>query len=474
MWRDGRTGRTAERGEHVHRLELQKGDRLRVFEDPRAASSEMRSYVDRCWEPANEVLERLGGAPALTSDWHDARAKTHEEIFDRAKKCGESEGHRITLVCKGGCKHTVAIEVGCGSMWFCPGCRVQRANKFRKIFDRNRLGILTAARRAGLMRRNQKRGERWDERFITFTLPHRGTVEERLEIMPATLKLFMRKLRRELRPSLQGSSGISFDVQAHNRPNGRPANAPNEMKLLDLLTYFYVLEWTPGSDGLGHYHAHVWMFSRYLDNKELLHRLWTQAYFDVRRAAIAIGPIEEPKLLIPHVERCDDNVGDELIKYMLKDWDIGEGGAKRVAPDVFARVYAKLDGKRLKQSSAGFAKWGVEKANVCPCCGYENLRGHWARVDIEHTLDKHEEALGGHQMIGHYYAPDGTWQPMPLTGAGEIALRVTHDAKRDADFLESTERRVVRARMQELGFEHADPEQEQPTEDEEQWQTNFW
>lgn len=488
MWRDRRTGRTADHGESAHRAELQGGDQFRTVRDPRAGESresrgrlgprpfpDPASYIDRVRVVANDVIEHIGGAPPLESHWHASRARTKRELFERVQNCGTTEGHRVTLVCKG-CKDARTIEVGCGSKWFCPTCRVQQVIKFRKDFERKRLGLVTAAQRAGLTRRRQQKGERWGERLITFTLPHRGTPEERIDVLRATWLRFWRLLRARLAPDLQGSSGISFDVQAHNRPDGRREPVREELSLLEVLSYLHVFEWTPGKDDLlGHPHLHVWMFSRYLDSKELLHPLWTRAYWEVRRGMVEIGPIEEPALLVPDVRAANEDVAHELIKYLTKDWEVSGDGAKRAAPDVFARVYAQLDGRRLKQSSAGFAKWAVEKANFCPCCGYESKRGHWARVDIVHSLAAHSDALGAPPPTGFYWDAETGFTPMPLAGAGEIALRAAYDAKRDGEFQNSAERRRVRARMQEAGFPQAGPvpETDQATEEEAAWQSQI-
>jgi hypothetical protein len=438
VWRDRRTGRTADHGDRVTRLELEHGDQLRVLNDPRAGEKnrgrlgprpfpDVASYVDSDWQAANEVSERIGGAPPLESHWHTSRAKTKRELFDRVEACANAEGTKLTLVCRG-CNEQTTIEVGCGSKWFCPTCRVQQVIKFRKDFETKRLGLVTAATRAGLTRRNQKRGDRWGERLCTFTLPHKGSVQERIEVLRATWLRFWRLLRAKLLPDLQGRSGITFDSIASGQRvkvdrNGAEIVRPygGELALHEVLSYLHVFEWTPGKDDmLGHPHLHVWMFSRYLDNRELLHPLWKRAYWEVRRARCAIGPIQELELLVPDVRPADGDVSHELIKYLTKDWEVSETGAKRAEPEVFAQVYSLLDGKRLKQSSAGFAMWAVEKAKACPCCGFERARGHWARLDIEHVLDK-APAIGVAQKRGR--APPDTPAPLVAASTRERELR---------------------------------------------------
>lgn len=380
---------------------------------------DLASYVVRDLVAANEVQERIGGAPPLESHWHTSRAKTKRELFDRVEACGNSEGTKLTLVCRG-CKEKTTIEVGCGSKWFCPSCRVQQVIKFRKDFEAKRLGLVAAATRAGLTRRNQKRGERWGERLVTLTLPHKGSAQERIEVLRATWLRFWRLLRERLLPDLQGPSGITFESLASGQRvkldrNGVEIARPfgGELALHEVLSYLHVFEWTPGKDDmLGHPHLHVWLFSRYIDNREVLLPLWTRAYWEVRRARCASGPIQELELLVPDVRPANDDVSHELIKYLTKDWEVSETGAKRAEPEVFAQVYALLDGKRLKQSSAGFAMWALEKAKVCPCCGFQRERGHWARLDIEHALDT-APAIGAEQKRGR--APPDT--PAPLAAA---------------------------------------------------------
>jgi hypothetical protein len=384
--------------------------------------------------------------------WHSSRAANKRALFERVADCGKVDATRITLVCRG-CKDQISIEVGCGSTWFCAECRKRSVLKFRKNFERSRLGIVTIAARAGLMKRNQPKGQRWGERLLTVTLPHRGTPTERIEILQATWARFWRTLRNRLRPELQGSSGITLEDVPRGFPKRFEDRAnPNELQLFDLLSYLHVFEWTPGDDGKGHPHMHVWLFSRFLD-VAMVRALWKAAHLHVLRARREAGgwsgPIEEVDLIVD-IRKAGDDVGNELVKYLTKDWEMNEKGARRAAPEVFAEVYATLDGKRRRQSSAAFSMWAVAKLNACPCCGYERERGHWARVDIEHALEesKVKDKLGIPHPVGMIWDPErGRYTLTPLVGVADYELRARFDEAKDLEWLESFERRIVSAEM---------------------------
>ncbi len=506
VWRDRRTGRTSDNGNRASRPELVATDRARIFNDPRArAGSENASYVARAWDPElAETDERIGGAPPLESRWHTSRAEGKRELFDRVSRCGSGDGHRITLVCRG-CKASMPIEVGCNSHWFCAACRARTANKFRADFETKRLGLVSAATRAGLTRRRQPKENRWGERLLTVTLPHVGTAAERVRVLKATWTRFWRTLRDAERPTLQSRSGITIadiprgmseraiqqrEAQAQDRfdnynklrrtsrkigplqwkkqieffpaDSGLGWQSLNvELSLWDMFSYLHVFEWTPGDDGQGHPHMHVWIFSRYLD-RDKLQDLWERAY-----AHVTGEPVR--RLALVHIEKAGDDVAHELVKYLTKDWEISSSGAKRAAPEVFASIYAELDGKRLRQSSSGLSMWAVAKVVACPCCGFERERGHWARVDIDHKLEHHKDPLGHEARIGWYWGPEITipllpahwptlWQPMPLAGAGGHALQAAHDAQKDVSWAASTALRVLREKLRhhaDLSIPHA-------------------
>jgi len=289
------------------------------------------------------------------------------------------------------------------------------------------------ATRAGWTRRNQKKGDRWGERLVTFTLPHDGGPVDRIKVLDATWGRFIRTFLDEERAKLLGkNSGITL-ADLPPKPEGFDAARPFELELIDLLSYLRVIEWTPGNDGLGHPHFHVWMFSRYLD-RDRIQGLWEEAYAHVTKQP-------RRKLALVDIRKAGGEVAEELVKYLTKDWEITPDGAKRAEPDVFAQVYATLDGKRRRQTSSGFAMWAVEKLCACPTCGHESERGHWGRVDITHALEGYSEAIG---------TPD--WEPdtpAPLTAA-DVALKAEHDENRDQEWSTGDALRILRHRLRHM------------------------
>lgn len=487
--REERTMRAFNTGEAVNFDDLEAG-KTRVVWDER---KKIHRFVKAVSVEAH--TERRGGTLPDQARWHFSRATNKRELFERVDACGKAETARITVVCRD-CKNSREIQVGCGSQWFCPNCRKRAMSRLRKTFIRNRLGLITIATRAGLTRRRQAKGQRWGERFLTLTLPHRGGPVERIEVLNLTWTRFWRTVRDELRPKLRADSGI----RGEHLPNGLPAKRAEaatqvkrsyraaathrkeastlerhdsaltgdfELALFDMLTYFRVVEWTPGDDGQGHPHIHAWLFSQYLD-QAWLERHWHAAWNHVQRDRLhgnadtldadrKHGPIEERKLIV-HIEASREGVENELVKYLTKDWEVdAEGTARRVAPEVFAQVYAHLDGKRRRQSSAGFSNWGVEKFNACECCWFEKERGSWCRVDITHALDHHTENIGYYHPFGRFlfYDPDDPNHPdngrlvemKQSISDAEAELRREADRKRDAAWLDDAACKAVAVTM---------------------------
>lgn len=328
----------------------------------------------------------------FASQWHLKRAAGAVSLFDRVRSCGDPDGYRVELTCRG-CANKITMPVGCGQTSFCATCRAHEIRETRLQLLARFEGLTDKARRVGLMgrkRRNQ-RGGRFGLRFATFTAPHVGLPGERVAALYRAWPRFLRLLRDELRPKLtEELTGIWLETK-----DGELV----EQTLWNLFQLQRVSEWTPGGDGFGHPHFHALIFSPYLD-QSLLTELWTRAYNSATGASC--------ERLIVDVRAARGSLHsaiEEVCKYLVKDWELGAG---RVAPDVMAQVYVAYDGRRRRQSSAGLGRFAVAIVKACPCCHHESERGHWARVKVSHTLTV---ALGGPRL---------PWaQGPPLVKAGE-------------------------------------------------------
>lgn len=367
---------------------LHREQRARAFEvRGRALALQRRREHRLGGAVARDHRGRVQGSVPGHSQWHTSRAKGKRYMFQNIATCGQ--GSTLELVCRNSsCGERFTLPLGCGAAFFCPACRKRRAAAFRVDFQRKQLGLVAAANRAGLTHRFRRRaaGGRFAERLVTLTVPHtdeRGTpldVGERIDVLVATWERFWRLFRDELRGKLRGfQSGITIHNSREGLPMPRGKAPPrDELSLFELVSSLRVLEWTPGGDGQGHPHMHVWLFSPFIERARIA-SLWSRAHSEVT------APSEVSRLLVVDVRaahECEGGIANELVKYLTKDWQVTSDGVARVSPEVFAQVYAKLDGKRLRQSSAGLAHWAVAKDKSCPCCAFSSEREHWARVFI--------------------------------------------------------------------------------------------
>jgi hypothetical protein len=151
-----------------------------------------------------------------------------------------------------------------------------------------------------------------------------------------------------------------------------------------------VFEWTPGGDGDGHPHFHVWAFGPYVPH-EMIRLWWAHAWEEASGKTLARDEDGRPVIMtdVRQVigdtveerdaegnpvfgddgEVCRAHVANELIKYLTKDW-----GAD---PEVFARIYGELFTRRARQTSSGFASFAVAFVRLCEDCGavHESSRG---------------------------------------------------------------------------------------------------
>lgn len=444
---------------------------------------------------ARSYTGRPRALPPLTTQWHDARAEAKRELFERVDECAE-DARVLRLVCRGTvptaegvrpCGHSENLPIGCGSQHFCASCRVQLAQRFRVDFERKRLGLVGQARQAQLTGRFRRRakGGRFGEKLLTLTLPHWGNPSERVEQLRETWPRFWRLLSDELRPQLAAlPAGIRtvdddrFDrctgeVKEYKRKGGKKARAAraaaglpdSELSLWDLVSYLWVFEWTPGADGLGHPHLHVWLFAPFLP-VDLLQRLWVRAFCDVSGHQL-VAPLEgstlwrvarvttredgvnvvaEPVPLVVDVraawelERDGGSVGNEIVKYLTKDWEISDDGVHRAHPEVFAQVYTAIEGRRGRQSSAGLQRWALERHVACPVCGFENDRGHWAFAFLPRSPLETQHPPEERRTVPEL----ATGPPGPESHVEQVAR--AYWEQREQEWLASAELRVLQGR----------------------------
>jgi hypothetical protein len=210
-------------------------------------------------------------------------------------------------------------------------CRGRNARIKRAKFLAARKKLIKGAEKKGLLL-PMRRGGRWSEKLLTLTAPHvpGDTVAGRVKRVADAWGHLLRR------------------VNAHWR--GMDARTAN---------FFRCLEWTPGDDGAGHPHIHVWLFCPFLDRSDLL-AWWRDALL---RAGL---PAELANLVVLDVrELIDPTQGaQELIKYLTKDID---AQGKKIAPEVYAEVYKAFDGRRMTQPSSGFMALAEQRPNRCEC-----------------------------------------------------------------------------------------------------------
>lgn len=267
--------------------------------------------------------------------WHLARAKGQINRREIVRECGADA---VSVSC--GCCGVVDERAArCGVGLLCVSCRGKGAAKKRALLGSARESAVSAARSRGLYR-SSRRGGRWGERFLTLTAPHRPDCDVKLRIdrVRDAWPFFVRSLNAWVRR-------LSADERR-------------------VFSWFRAFEWTPGSDGLGHPHFHVWALSPFLP-QDLLSDWWRAA---LEKSGYSKRDVERSFV---HIKPATSGVELEVIKYMTKDL-IAPG--EHVDAGVFAAVYRALDGARLTQSSRGFMSRASRGPRPCASCGVLGAR----------------------------------------------------------------------------------------------------
>jgi hypothetical protein len=228
-------------------------------------------------------------AAETCSRWHSGRASGQRARMSTVGHCGDGQ---IAATC-GCCGLVAEAPILCGVSRLCLRCSAKKATKSRKKFGVAYGLVQASARAAGLLNR-YRRGGAYSERHIVLTAPHvvvdalgfvgtssdvagdadrQATAERRIAIMFKAWGYFSRAAQRYYRQCLH--CGKQRDAAAH-KVNCEAYDHEWEPLAPGAVTY-RAFEWTPGSDGMGHPHFHLWNFGPYVPERDF-HRL------DSRRA----------------------------------------------------------------------------------------------------------------------------------------------------------------------------------------------
>jgi hypothetical protein len=352
-------------------------DRMAPALDASSAIPDIRS--DEAVRDATQRLLRKAAKLDTTSSWHRGRARGQRERFHELKFCGAGYAEVRCRNCEpnnaksGGSKGRRTLQIGCSVNRACVRCRDRRANNRRAVFWRARHAVLHDVKQRQLTRR-KRHGGRWCEKDFTLTLPDallsgKRAVEHRIAVLFSAWRHFNNSMSKHFR------SDERRDKDPALRAGVRP-------------WWHAAWETTPGADGFGHPHWHVWIVCPFV-KQDLIREWWAAA---LRKEGIAVSANDLIKPVLREV-KCESIVnevfkGKQRIRLVAKDgkkhngarphhgdyiegWTIdtkGKKGGPSMSANVQARVYMALEGRRTVRCTRGFLKLGY-RANCCPACG---------------------------------------------------------------------------------------------------------
>lgn len=324
-----------------------------------------------------EVVAEYTGALVTRELWHRRRSRGQRHRFNRVRGCGA----RVFVATCRGCGHAREPRPeGCGVARVCMRCSLSNAKERRARFGRARGRVILDSVRAGLTRRVRKNG-RYTEKMLTLTVPHAmlaectglvrekatSDLEARIVALFAAWPRFLRFVNRAFKK--------------RNEP---------------WVKYHRAFEWTPGnSDTHGHPHFHVYLWCPFIPF-DLLRGWWGQALSDVGFpvaidedgrfvTSVRIGMVKDfdhqmvtelmkggkrAALTLSRLEAASESRdGSDVYEYS-EGWTIADV-YEMCAPDVVARLYCALEGRRLSQASQRF--FVDDPPCSCASCGGEGF-----------------------------------------------------------------------------------------------------
>lgn len=348
--------------------------------------------------------------------WHHGRDNGQKYRFRKLERCGSRMVIAQCRVCETDGK---PVPEGCGVARLCSRCSLAAAKQRRARFGRARQRCALELARVGYTRsrrgKQQARtpGGMWSDKMVTLTVPHfllahvepdaplldlDGTAKARatdatmarIYAVRAAWPLFARKLRAWFKNGGTLERRKRGAAWVPRMPIGVPMTdgtfAPPPMHR--------AFEWTPGKDGIGHPHLHVWMIAPFVP-AETIAAMW-------RDSLRAVGvPIERDGYVRVQIQRFRDFDGaavGELVKGGTRQalewsrlykrgaiakagprnafeyadgWTIAEA-LETARPEVVASLYMALEGMRLTQATRGFFLDDEPAA-----CGFCKAQGCW-------------------------------------------------------------------------------------------------
>lgn len=357
--------------------------------------------------------------------WHLRRENGQRRRFENIRACG---GQVVATRCTCG-HHGKARPQGCGVWRVCEFCSMRNAFKRRGKFARARgrvlLGALVKVPGRGALAGTSARwrkGGRYTDKMLTLTVPHfdgRDLFDKLLDI-EAQGAPDDDEIATEIRKILAvGSNPIPARIQvifaawksfvrrlrAHLKRRGVGDHLWTQ--------YDRFFEWTPGADGGGHPHFHVWLFSPFLC-ASLVQELWTASLADLgvpmrlREVECSHGCPRPHRVgartWLQQMGGFDERAVRELMAgkraielATFRSFDTGPTAATYAAgwaiSDVMsdlpeadiAALYCALEGRRLSQGSARL--YSDEPPPICPCCERAGTRmvAIWSADDEHRT-----------------------------------------------------------------------------------------
>lgn len=375
--------------------ELFPGERQAVF-DGRTGEVTAELY------DTSTVSEVMTDALSVAK-WHHGRDNGQKYRFRKLAHCGT---RMMIAQCKACDSERKPVPEGCGIARLCSRCSLLHAKRRRARFGRARQRASHLLQMIGYTRRKKTRqsapGGVWSDKMITLTVPHfllchvepgaeilqfgkGATIDAtmaRIYAVRAAWPLFARDLRKWFK--LGGTLEKPRKHDVRRRPIAMPlkdgTSAPPPMHR--------AFEWTPGGDGLGHPHFHLWTLAPFIP-ATTIQSMW-------RDALIAVGvPLERDAHVQCRIQAFRDFNGaavGELVKAGTRKalewsrlykhgpksafeyadgWTIAKA-LEEADPIVVASLYMALEGARLTQASRGFFE--ADEPAACSSC---KAQGCW-------------------------------------------------------------------------------------------------